>query len=171
MIKEIKEIKNKIDELNFYSEKAQIDLDYQTVAEIKYGKIPESQKDLASKEEKLIKIRKKGEFLKEVVDQEDVARVVSEWTGIPLTKLIEEESRKLEKLEDILHKRIVDQSNAIKAIANAIRRSRAGISEEDKPIGSFIFLGPTGVGKTETVRALAEVLFNDEKAIVRLEIS
>ncbi|HNZ83870.1 MAG TPA: AAA family ATPase [Candidatus Pacearchaeota archaeon] len=171
LIKEIKDIKNKIDELNFHSEKAQIDLDYQTVAEIKYGKIPEARKQLAEKEDKLSKIRKRGGFLKEIVDEEDVARVISEWTGIPLTKLIEEESKKLENLEDILHKRIVDQSAAIKAIANAIRRSRAGISEEDKPIGSFIFLGPTGVGKTETVRALAEVLFNDEKAIVRLDMS
>jgi ATP-dependent Clp protease ATP-binding subunit ClpB len=171
LIKDIKDIKNKIENLNFMSEKAQIELDYQTVAEIKYGKIPEAQKELKDKEERLVKIRKKGGFLKEVVEEEDIAKVISEWTGIPITKLIEEESDKLSKLEDILHKRIVDQSNAIKAIANAIRRSRAGIADEDRPIGSFIFLGPTGVGKTETVRALAEVLFNDEKAIVRLDMS
>lgn len=171
LIKEIKDIKNKIENLNFMSDKAQIDLDYQTVAEIKYGKIPEAEKELKDKEEKLIKIRKKGGFLKEVVEEEDIAKVISEWTGIPITKLIEEESDKLSKLEDVLHKRIVDQNNAIKAIANAIRRSRAGIADEDRPIGSFIFLGPTGVGKTETVRALAEVLFNDEKAIVRLDMS
>jgi len=109
--------------------------------------------------------------LKEEVGEEEVARVVSRWTGIPVTRLIEEEARKLEKMEETLAKRVVGQREAIVAVANAIRRSRAGIAEETKPMGSFMFLGPTGVGKTETARALAGFLFNDESALVRLDMS
>ncbi len=171
LIKEIKDLKRKIDELSFEGEKAQRETNFQRVAEIKYGAIPEAQKKLEEAEKRLARFQKQYRTLKEDVDPEDVANVIAQWTGIPVKKLMTEEAAKLENLEDILHQRIVDQSDAIKAIANAIRRSRAGIAEENRPIGSFMFLGPTGVGKTETAKALAEVLFNDEKAIVRLDMS
>ncbi len=171
LIKDIKSLKQKIDELSFESEKAQRETNFQRVAEIKYGLIPGLTKQLGGAEDKLAKFQKKYRILKEDIDSEDVAKVISEWTGIPITKLVETEAARLENLEDVLHRRIIDQKGAIKAIANAIRRSRAGIAEENKPIGSFMFLGPTGVGKTETARALAEALFNDEKAIVRLDMS
>jgi len=171
LIKDIKSLKQKIDELSFESEKAQRETNFQRVAEIKYGLIPGLTKQLQGAEDKLAKFQKKYRILKEDIDSEDVAKVISEWTGIPITKLVETEATRLENLEDVLHRRIIDQKGAIKAIANAIRRSRAGIAEENKPIGSFMFLGPTGVGKTETARALAEALFNDEKAIVRLDMS
>lgn len=141
------------------------------VAEIKYGKIPELMKELKKTENKLSKLQKTRPILKEEVTEENVASIVSRWTGIPVTNLLEEEAKKLEKMESQLGKRVIGQSEAISAISNAIRRSRAGISEEDKPLGSFMFLGPTGVGKTETARALAEFLFNDEHALVRLDMS
>jgi len=108
---------------------------------------------------------------KEEIDEEDIAKVVSQWTGIPVSKMLESEADKLNKMEDILRQRVVGQDEAIKSVANAIRRGRAGLAEEDKPIGSFMFLGPTGVGKTELARALAEFLFNDEKAMVRIDMS
>ena len=171
LTQQIKEFKSKIEELNFESEKAQRETDFGRVAEIKYGQIPTIVKQIREKEGKLDKMRKNTNLLKEEVEKEDVAGVIAQWTGIPITKLIQEEVSKLEKLEDMLHLRIVDQKDAIKAIANAIRRSRAGISDEHKPIGSFLFLGPTGVGKTETAKALAEILFNDEKSIVRMDMS
>jgi len=141
------------------------------VAEIKYGKIPELLKELSSIEQKLIKIQKENRFLKEEVTEEEVAKVVSRWTGVPVTRLITEEAKKLETMEDTLNRRVVGQQEAISAISRAIRRARAGISEESKPLGSFLFLGPTGVGKTETARALAEFLFNDEKSLIRLDMS
>lgn len=171
LTQQIKEFKSKIEELNFESEKAQRETDFGRVAEIKYGLIPTIVKQIREKESKLDRMRKNANLLKEEVEKEDVAAVIAQWTGIPVTKLIQEEVSKLEKLEDMLHLRIVDQKDAIKAIANAIRRSRAGISDEHKPIGSFLFLGPTGVGKTETAKALAEILFSDEKSIVRLDMS
>jgi ATP-dependent Clp protease ATP-binding subunit ClpA len=128
-------------------------------------------KELSSTEQKLVKIQKEHRFLKEEVTEEEVAKVVSRWTGIPVTRLITEEAKKLETMEEILNKRVIGQEEAISAISRAIRRARAGISEENKPLGSFLFLGPTGVGKTECARALAEFLFNDEKALVRLDMS
>jgi len=171
LINKIKSIREKIDNLSYQTEIAQREADLEKVAEIKYGKIPELLKELSATEEKLIKIQKEHRFLKEEVTEEEVAKVVSRWTGIPVTRLITEEAKKLEKMEDILNKRVIGQEEAISAISRAIRRARAGISEENKPLGSFLFLGPTGVGKTETARALAEFLFNDEKALVRLDMS
>ena len=141
------------------------------MAEIKYGKLPNLLKELKSTEKKLTSFQKNHPILKEEVLEEDIAKVVSQWTGIPVTRLLEEEARKLEKMEEIVAGRVVGQKEAISAISNAIRRSRAGISEENRPLGSFLFLGPTGVGKTETARALAEFLFNDENALVRLDMS
>ncbi len=171
LIQKIKGFKKEIDSLNFQEESAQREADLQKVAEIKYGKIPELLKKIKQAEKDLVKIQKKEQILKEEIEEEDVALVVSKWTGIPVTRLIEEEAKKLEKMEEIVSKRVIGQKEAIVAISNAIRRSRAGISEENRPLGSFMFLGPTGVGKTETARAVAGFLFNDENALIRLDMS
>jgi len=171
LIEKIKNLKKEIDHLTSQLDFAQRAADFQKVAEIKYGKIPTLKKEIGETEKKLVRIQKKHKIIKEEVTEEDVAQVVSKWTGIPVTRLIEEETKKLEKMEEILAKRVVGQGEAISAVANAIRRSRAGISEEKRPLGSFMFLGPTGVGKTETARALAGFLFNDENALIRLDMS
>ena len=171
LIQKIKDTKKEIDNLNFQAEIAQREADLQRVAEIKYGKIPELLKEVRRAEKKLAGIQKNRRVLKEEVEEEDIAKIVSRWTGILVTRLIEEEAKKLEKMENIISNRVVGQKQAIEAISSAIRRSRAGISEEGRPLGSFIFLGPTGVGKTETARALAEFLFNDENAMIRLDMS
>ncbi|MEK9180840.1 MAG: AAA family ATPase [Patescibacteria group bacterium] len=171
LIQSIRGMRKEIDDLNFQTEVAQREANLQKVAEIKYGKIPELLKEIQKKEKELIRFQKKNRLLKEEVGEEEVAMVVSRWTGIPITRLIEAEAKKLEKMEDILAKQVVGQKEAISAVSRAIRRSRAGISEESRPMGSFIFLGPTGVGKTETARALAEFLFNDPTALVRLDMS
>jgi ATP-dependent Clp protease ATP-binding subunit ClpB len=171
IILKIKNLKKEIDDLTSQSAIFQREANLQKVAEIKYGKIPNLQKDLKTAESKLIKVQENHRLLKEEVTEEDIAKVVSRWTGIPLTKLIEEEATKLEHMEETMEKRVIGQKEAIIAIANAIRRSRAGISEENRPLGSFLFLGPTGVGKTETARALADYLFNDENAMIKLDMS
>ncbi len=171
LINKIKDIRKKIDELSYQTEIAQREANLEKVAEIKYGKIPMLLKEQKLIEQKLVKLQKTHHFLKEEVTEEDVARVVSRWTGIPVMRLITEEAKKLETMEYTLNRRVIGQEEAISAISRAIRRARAGISEEDKPLGSFLFLGPTGVGKTETARALGEFLFNDEKSLVRLDMS
>lgn len=171
LIDTIKGIRKEIDDLSHQTEIAQRESDLEKVAEINYGKIPKLQKELGLTEQKLIKIQKQHRFLKEEVTEEDVASVVSKWTGIPVTRLITEEAKKLEAMEKTLSRRVIGQDEAISAISRAIKRARAGISEENKPLGSFLFLGPTGVGKTETARALAEFLFDDEKAMIRLDMS
>jgi ATP-dependent Clp protease ATP-binding subunit ClpB len=170
-ITKIKNLKKEIETARFEVEKEQSAANLQKVAEIKYGKIPNLLKELKATEKKLARFQKSRPILKEEVSEEDMAKVVSRWTGIPVTRLLEEEAKKLEKMEEIIQKRVIGQVEAISAISNAIRRSRAGISEEARPLGSFMFLGPTGVGKTETARALAEFLFNDENALVRLDMS
>jgi len=171
LIQKIRNFKKEIDQFNLQADIAQRESNLQKVAEIKYGKIPELIKEIHKTEKDLAKIQKNHQILKEEVSNEDVAKVVSKWTGIPLTKLLEEEAKKLEDAEKIISQRVIGQKEAIDAISNAIRRSRAGISEEKRPLGSFMFLGPTGVGKTETARALAGFLFNDENALVRLDMS
>jgi len=171
LINKIKDIREKLDNLSYQTEIAQREADLEKVAEIKYGRIPELLKELAATEQKLIGIQKEHRFLKEEVTEEEVAKVVSRWTGIPVMRLITEEAKKLETMEDTLNRRVIGQEEAISAISRAIRRARAGISEENKPLGSFLFLGPTGVGKTECARALAEFLFDDEKALIRLDMS
>ena len=171
LINKIKDIRKKIDELSYQTEIAQREADLEKVAEIKYGKIPMLLKEQRAVEQKLVKLQKTHHFLTEEVTEEEVARVVSRWTGIPVTRLITEEAKKLETMENILDRRVIGQQEAISAISRAIKRARAGISEENKPLGSFLFLGPTGVGKTETARALAEFLFDDEKAMIRLDMS
>jgi ATP-dependent Clp protease ATP-binding subunit ClpB len=171
LIDKIKDLKKKIDSKNLEMEIANRKADLQKVAEIKYGEIPELKKELDSVEKKLKKVQKNKHLLKEEIEAEDIARIVSRWTGVPVTRLVEEEAEKLKKLEDILSNKVVGQEEAISAVARAIRRSRAGIQEEDRPLGVFLFLGPTGVGKTETARSLAEFLFGDEKAMIRLDMS
>ena len=171
LIDKIKKIREQIDTLYYQTEIAQREADLEKVAEIKYGKIPQLMKDQKQIEQKLVRLQKTHHFLKEEVTEEEVAKVVSRWTGIPVTRLITEEAKKLESMEATLNRRVIGQDEAISAISRAIRRARAGISEENKPLGSFLFLGPTGVGKTETARALAEFLFDDEKAMIRLDMS
>ena len=171
LITKIRDLKKEIDTLSFQSEIAQREADLQKVAEIKYGRIPDMLKEIRETEKKLIAVQKKGQILKEEVGEEDIAEVVSRWTGIPVMRLMEEEAKKLNEMEKTLAGRVIGQEEAIVAVTNAIRRNRAGVSEEKRPMGSFMFLGPTGVGKTETARALAEFLFNDENALVRLDMS
>src|SRR6056297_3565101 len=170
-ILKIKNLKKELEKARFEVEKEESRANLQKVAQIKYGKIPELEKELNEAEEKLARFQKERPILKEEVTEEDVAEVVSRWTGIPVTKLLEEEAKKLQRMEETLSERVIGQDNAIEAVSDAIRRSRAGIAEEDKPMGSFIFLGPTGVGKTETAKALAEFLFNNEDAMIRLDMS
>jgi ATP-dependent Clp protease ATP-binding subunit ClpB len=171
IITKIRENKSRIDELKMQAESAEREGDLNKVAEIRYGELPRLTKEIAEKEQRLIKIQSKHKILREKVTEEDIAQVVARWTGVPVFKMLESESQKLSHMETELKKRIVGQDEAITAISNAIRRSRAGIAEERRPIGSFIFLGPTGVGKTETAKALAEFLFNDEKALVQMDMS
>ncbi len=147
----------------------QMELD--KVAEIRYGKIPDLEKKTKQEKAKLDKIQSKAPILKEEVTEEDIAKVVSRWTGIPIVKMLEDEMVKLTTMETDLASRVVGQEEAIKAVSNAVRRSRAGISVKDRPIGSFMFLGPTGVGKTELAKALAEFLFNDESSMIRIDMS
>ncbi len=145
--------------------------DLQKAAEISYGRIPALEKEIAALEKRLAEIQKKGKYLKEEVDAEDIAEIVAKWTGIPVSKMLESERERLTRLEAELARRVVGQPEALAAVSNAVRRARAGLQDPNRPTGSFIFLGPTGVGKTETARALAEFLFDDEKAMVRLDMS
>jgi ATP-dependent Clp protease ATP-binding subunit ClpB len=144
---------------------------YEKVAEIRYGKMVELQRQLEADQSKLEELQVAGRTLKEEVTEEDVAEVVAKWTGVPVSKMLEGEVQKLVKMEERLGARVIGQDDALIAVANAVRRARAGLQDPKRPIGSFIFLGPTGVGKTETARALAEFLFDDEHAMVRLDMS
>lgn len=171
LVAEIKRLREELEKLRLELERAEREVLLEKAAEIKYGKIPSLEKAFKALQEKWAGIPSEKRLLREEVAEEDVARVVSRWTGIPVTKLMTTEAVKLARLEEELHKRIVNQDEALEEIADAIRRARSGIAEENRPIGSFIFMGPTGVGKTETARALAEFLFNDENAMVRLDMS
>lgn len=168
---EIRSIKKELETMRLEAENAEMRADLAKAAEIRYGKIPTLKKDLENKLAKLKKLQKSRRILKEEITAEDIAEVVARWTGIPLTKMLEEEREKLEKLEVELKKRVIGQDHAIKVVSDVIRRNRAGISDPNRPIGSFIFLGPTGVGKTELTKALAEFMFNDEKALIRVDMS
>lgn len=171
LILSIRSVKKTLDELRSQAEMSEREGELDKVAEIRYGRIPEYEKKLRLEEEKLSTKQQHGPILKEEVTQEDIARVVARWTGVPVEKMLEKELKKLAQLEDSLSRRVTGQEEAIRAVASAIRRSRAGIAEENRPIGSFLFLGPTGVGKTELAKALTTSLFDDEKALVRLDMS
>ncbi len=168
---EIRSIKKELETMRLEAENAEMRADLTRAAEIRYGKIPTLKKELETKLLKLKKLQKSRRILKEEITAEDIAEVVARWTGIPLMKMLEEEREKLEKMEAELNKRVVGQDEAIKRVADVIRRNRAGISDPNRPIGSFIFLGPTGVGKTELTKALAEFMFNDDKALIRVDMS
>ncbi len=170
-IEAVREVKREIESLGVEASRAQRDVDHQRAAEIIHGELPKLEEELAIAETRLQGIQAEGSFLEEEVGPEDIAEVVSTWTGIPLNRLMDDERERLLHLERHLHRRVVNQSHAIEAVAGAVRRSRAGMQDPDRPIGSFLFLGPTGVGKTETARALAEFLFDTEDALVRLDMS
>ncbi|MEK7516493.1 MAG: ATP-dependent chaperone ClpB [Patescibacteria group bacterium] len=171
VIAKLREGKKTMDRMKQEAEIAERKGELQKVAEIRYGKIPLLEKELHATQEKLRDLQKSARILKEEVTEEDIARVVSRWTNIPVQKMLESEIAKLAHMEEDLRKRVVGQEEALTAVANAVRRSRAGIAEENRPIGSFMFLGPTGVGKTELARSLAAFLFNDENALIRLDMS
>ncbi|MEZ4644311.1 MAG: ATP-dependent chaperone ClpB [Chloroflexota bacterium] len=171
VIGRIQQIKEQMDGVRVEIEQAQRNYDYQKASELQYGRIQQLEQQLHEAESQLQQIQQNGAMLKEEVDAEEIAAIVSKWTGIPITKLLEGEMEKLIQMEDRLHDRVVGQDEAIGAVAAAVRRSRAGLQDPNRPIGSFIFLGPTGVGKTELARALAEFLFDDEQNIVRIDMS
>jgi ATP-dependent Clp protease ATP-binding subunit ClpB len=170
-IDRIRSVKQKFEEARADAERAERDGDLERAAELRYGTMRDLQARLSTEQEAIEKLQANGAMLKEEVGEEDVAEVVSRWTGIPVSRLMEGEIEKLIHLEEHLHRRVVGQDDAVAAVANAIRRSRAGLSDPNRPIGSFVFLGPTGVGKTELARALAEFLFDDERAMVRIDMS
>ncbi|MGY0392131.1 ATP-dependent chaperone ClpB [Bizionia sp. KMM 8389] len=163
--------KSDIEDFKLEAERAERDGDYGKVAEIRYGKIKEAQERLETLQKELLENKSENSLIKEEVTYDDIAEVVAKWTGIPVTKMLQSEREKLLKLEDELHKRVVGQEEAITAISDAVRRSRAGLQNPDKPIGTFLFLGTTGVGKTELAKALAEYLFDDENAMTRIDMS
>ena len=171
LIDRIRELNMEIENAKADAERAEREGNLERAAELRYGRIVDLQKEMEEQNAKLGELQSDRKMLKEEVDEEDVAEVVSKWTGIPVSRLMEGEMQKLVHLEDALHERVVDQTEAVEAVANAIRRSRAGLSDPNRPIGSFIFLGPTGVGKTELARALADFLFDDERAMVRIDMS
>ena len=171
IISELQKTRLEIDSLKSELEKAEREVLLEKAAEIRYGKLPQATKKLQELETQWKNIPPEERLLNEEVTDEDVAKVVSRWTGIPVSKLLRSESEKLAHLEEELKKRVVGQDEALEKIANAVRRARAGLAEENRPLGSFLFLGPTGVGKTETAKALAEALFDDEKAIIRIDMS
>jgi ATP-dependent Clp protease ATP-binding subunit ClpB len=171
MIERVQEKKEEVESLRFEADQAERKGDYGRVAEIRYGKIIAMEKEIADLKSQIEQKRSKGSLVQEEVRSEDIAEVVSKWTGIPVSRMLESEKEKLLRLEDELHKRVVGQDEAIKAVSDAVRRSRAGLQDQKRPVGSFIFLGTTGVGKTELARALAEFLFNDENLLTRIDMS
>jgi len=170
-IEHMRTAKAELEQLRLQLDQARNAGDLARASEIQYGKIPELERKLEAEQSKLAKIQTDGVTLKEEVDEEDVAEVVAKWTGVPVSKMLEGEMQKLLTMEDRLRQRVIGQDEALEAVANAVRRARAGLQDPNRPVGSFVFLGPTGVGKTETARALAEFLFDDERAMVRLDMS
>jgi len=170
-IEHMRKTKAELEQLRLQLDQARNAGDLGRASEIQYGKIPELELRLKAEQEKLARFQQDGVMLKEEVDEEDVAGIVAKWTGIPVTRMLEGEMQKLITMEDRLSHRVIGQEEALTAVANAVRRARAGLQDPNRPVGSFIFLGPTGVGKTETARALAEFLFDDERAMIRLDMS
>lgn len=171
IIQNIRNLKEKIDNTRTEAELAERESNLQKAAELRYGILPELDKKLKLENDRLVKIQKEKKMLKEEVDEEDIAEVVSSWTGIPVSKLMEAEIEKLVHMEERIHLRVVNQDEAVVAVSNAIRRAKSGLSDPNRPLGSFMFLGPTGVGKTLLAKALAEFLFDDERAMVRIDMS
>ena len=171
LVDRINSAKDQIEELKHQAQQYEREGDFGKVAEIRYGRIQETEKELAAAKDELLKLQAESKMIKEEVDVEEIAAVVSRWTGVPVTRMLEAERTKLLKLEDELHRRVIGQDEAVHAVADAVRRSRAGMGDEKRPIGSFIFLGTTGVGKTELAKALSEILFNDEHAMTRIDMS
>jgi ATP-dependent Clp protease ATP-binding subunit ClpB len=168
----IDEIRERKEQLETLRAEAERETDLERAAEIRYGRIPETERLVEEATARLDELQANGQrMLKEEVDEEDVAQVVAKWTGVPVSRLMEGEMAKLVRLEEVLHERVIGQDEAVTAVANAIRRSRAGLSDPHRPIGSFLFLGPTGVGKTELARSLADFMFDDERAMVRIDMS
>ena len=170
-IQRIRELKQVIETTKQEADKAERASDFERVAELRYGTIKKLEADLETANTKMVDIQSSTSMLKEEVDSEDIAQIIARWTGIPVTKMLQSDREKLISLEDELHKRVIGQEQAIEAVSNAVRRSRAGLQDDARPIGSFIFLGSTGVGKTELARALADYLFNDEHAMIRIDMS
>lgn len=170
-IQKIRDLKEEIEKVKHQAEQYEREGNLEKVAELRYGAVHSLEKQLESANQKLEQIKESSRVLKEEVNDEDIAEIVSKWTGIPVSKMLEGERHKLLKMEDRLHERVIGQEDAVYAVSNAIRRSRAGLQDENRPIGSFIFLGTTGVGKTEMAKALAEFLFDDESAMVRIDMS
>jgi len=170
-IKDIRSIKEELEKFRLQAERAEMKSDLAQAAEIRYGKIPGLKKELSEKEVRLKRLQKSRRILKEEITEEDIAKIVSTWTGIPIHRMLEEEVEKLGRIEEELRRRVLGQDEALKKISESVKRSRAGISDPDRPIGSFMFLGPTGVGKTELAKALAEFMFNDEKSLIRIDMS
>ncbi|MBI4250557.1 ATP-dependent chaperone ClpB [Candidatus Uhrbacteria bacterium] len=171
LISQIRSIREQIERLKQEADIAERRVDLSRVAEIRYGKVPEHEKELKKITAKLTTLQKKHRFLKEEVTEEDIAGVIARWTGIQASKILESEAEKLQKAELVLQKRVIGQQEAVQAVADALRRSRAGLSDERQPIGSFLFIGPTGVGKTELAKSLASFMFNDENALIRIDMS
>jgi ATP-dependent Clp protease ATP-binding subunit ClpB len=170
-IQAARQLKEQLEQVRNEIERAQRSGDYAKASELQYGRLPELERKIREEETRLADLQKDKRMLKEEVDEEDIAEVVSRWTHIPVSRLMEGEIQKLLRMEDRLHNRVIGQDEAIRAVANAIRRARAGLQDPNRPLGSFIFLGPTGVGKTELARALAEFLFDDEQAMIRIDMS
>ncbi len=170
-IAQIRALKEQLEAARTEADRFERDGDLARAAEIRYGRVPELQRQVEEASVRLDQLQGEQKMLKEEVDEEDVAEVVSRWTGVPVSRLMEGEVQKLVRMEDALHERVVGQDEAVTAVANAIRRSRSGLSDPNRPIGSFLFLGPTGVGKTELARTLAEFLFDDPRAMVRIDMS
>jgi ATP-dependent Clp protease ATP-binding subunit ClpB len=171
VIKQMNEVKAKLEETREAASRAEREGDLNKAAELRYGTLPQLQRDVDAASKKLAEMQKNGALLREEVTDEDIAEIVSKWTGVPVTRMMESEVQKLIRMEENLKLRVVGQEEAVQAVANAVRRSRAGLKDPNRPIGSFIFMGPTGVGKTELARALAEFLFDDENAMVRIDMS
>src|SRR5512140_326628 len=171
VIQELAQAKHEIDALKTEQAKAEREANFQRAAEIKFGRLPEAQQQVKAQQDRLAELHRGGAMLREEVTPEEIAEVVSKWTGIPVSRLMEGEVEKLLAMEDKLRLRVVGQDEAVEAVSAAVRRARSGLQDPNRPIGSFIFLGPTGVGKTETARALAEFLFDDEAAMIRLDMS
>jgi ATP-dependent Clp protease ATP-binding subunit ClpB len=170
-IQAIRKLREELEQVRLEIERAQRAGEYAKASELQYGRLPELERGILEQERRLAELQKDQRMLKEEVDEEDIAEVVSRWTGVPVSRLMEGEVQKLLKMEERLHQRVVGQDEAIEAVANAIRRARAGLQDPNRPLGSFIFLGPTGVGKTELARALAEFMFDDEHAMIRIDMS